>query len=54
MGKRQSSTWRELEAVNIVLHHNVSCTKGKHLQVVTDNKNVKRILDLGSKRTGLY
>ena len=49
----QSSTWRELEAVHKVFCHNIDKVKGKSVKVFTDNKNVKHILKVGSKKTVL-
>ncbi|KAK3102573.1 hypothetical protein FSP39_012299 [Pinctada imbricata] len=49
----KSSTWRELEAVNRVLHQNLEHVKGKTVQVFTDNKNVKHIPQVGSKKSCL-
>ena len=36
----QSSTWRELEAVNRVLRNVINKLNGKFVRVYTDNKNV--------------
>jgi hypothetical protein len=50
---KQSSTWREFEAVNRVLHQNLNYIQGKTVQIVSDNKNVSRILQIGSKKNCL-
>ena len=47
---KQSSTWRELEAVNRVLHQNLSNIQGKTVQIISDNRNVSHILQVGSKK----
>ena len=49
----QSSTWRELEAVRRVMFSNTDKVSGQSLQVVSDNKNVKHILQVGSKKVKL-
>ncbi|KAK3084634.1 hypothetical protein FSP39_016613 [Pinctada imbricata] len=45
-----SSTWRELEAVRRVMYSNLDKIERQSLQVVSDNKNVKHILEVGSKK----
>ena len=45
-----SSTWRELEAVNRVLKSNISCLKNDTIRVISDNKNVSKILHTVSKK----
>ena len=47
---QQSSTWRELEAVNRVLKSNISCLQNEKVRVISDNKNVSKILHIGSKK----
>ncbi|KAK3107400.1 hypothetical protein FSP39_013730 [Pinctada imbricata] len=49
----KSSTWRELEAVRKVLFSNLNMVQGQSLQVISDNKNVKHILEVGSKKAKL-
>ena len=49
----QSSTWRELEAVDRVLKSSVDRTKGKSVKIYTDNKNVSQMLKVGSRKTYL-
>ena len=48
---RHSSTWRELEAVRRVLYSNIDKMEGQSVMVVSDNKNVKNILEVGSKKS---
>ena len=50
---QQSSIWREAEAVNRVLRSNIDVLKDKSEKWYTDNKNVKRILNSGSKKSHL-
>ena len=50
----KSSTWRELEALNRVIQNNVDSLSGKRIGVVSDNKNVSRILKVGSKKEDLH
>ena len=50
---QNSSTWRELEAVRRVMYSNLDRIEGQSLQVVSDNKNVKHILEVGSKKVTL-
>jgi hypothetical protein len=40
----QSSTWRELDAVNRVLRNVINKLNGKFVRVYTDNKNVTHII----------
>ena len=49
----KSSTWRELEAVNRVLHSLESSLEGHNVKWHTDNKNVAQIILVGSKRSEL-
>jgi hypothetical protein len=49
----KSSTWRELQAVNAVLHSVVDKIEDKHVVVKTDNANVPIILRNGSKKPEL-
>ena len=44
--QNESSTWRELESVNRVLHESLSHIENKCTEVYTDNKNVETILKL--------
>ena len=50
----QSSTWRELEAVNRVLRNVVNKLNGKFVRVYTDNKNVTHIIRVGSRKNILH
>jgi len=45
----QSSTWRELKAVRMTLQSLVSKLKNKRVKWFSDNQNVVRILEIGSK-----
>lgn len=47
---KQSSTWRELETVNCVLHQHLNHVQGKTVEIVSINKNVSHILQVGSKQ----
>lgn len=46
----QSSTWRELETVNRVMKSKVSLIKNSNLNVISDSKNVAKIMQVGSKK----
>lgn len=46
----QSSTWRELETVNRVMKSKVSIMKNSNLNVISDSKNVAKIMQVGSKK----
>lgn len=46
----QSSTWRELETVNRVMKSKVSIIKNSNLNVISDSKNVAKIMQVGSKK----
>ena len=50
---KESSTWRELEAVVRVLHGYENCLEGQSVQWYTDNKNVVTIIQKGSKKDSL-
>lgn len=50
---RKSSTWRELEAVNRMLHTCEKSLEGLKVQWYTDNKNVVSIIQKGSKKPDL-
>ena len=47
---RLSSTWRELEAVNRVMKSRVNFIQNQNLNVISDNKNVSKIMQVGSKK----
>ncbi|VDI81751.1 Hypothetical predicted protein [Mytilus galloprovincialis] len=47
---KQSSTWRELEAVHRVFKNSVSRIEGKSVKIYTDNKHVSHILKVVSKK----
>ena len=49
----QSSTWRELRAVRMVLESFQSKLKNKRVHWFTDNQNVVRIVQCGSKQPSL-
>ena len=51
---RQSSTWRELTAVLQILMAVVEKLKNCRVRWFTDNQNVARILQVGSKKSGLH
>ena len=48
--KIKSSTWREVEAVKRVLISNVGILRNKRVKVLSDNKNVTSILQIGSRK----
>ena len=50
----QSSTWRELEAVNRVVKSSTRFIENKRTDLYTDNKNVETILKIGSKKPVLH
>lgn len=50
---RQSSSWREAEAVQRVLRSNVQILQNKKVRWFTDNRNVKKIIKSGSKKQDL-
>ena len=50
---KQSSTWRELRAVRLVLESLVSKLENERVHWFTDNQNVARILSVGSKTAAL-
>ena len=50
---KESSTWRELEAVRRVMFSNKTKLTGQSVEVISDNKNVKHILNVGSKKVKL-
>ena len=49
----QSSTWRELTAVYRVLHSMAAKLRDSHVRWFTDNQNVVRILQVGSRKEHL-
>ena len=49
----QSSTWRELKAVEITLKGCVDFFKNKFVKLFTDNQNVERISEVGSMKKDL-
>ena len=49
----QSSTWRELKAVEITLKGCVDLFKNKFVKILTDNQNVERISEVGSMKKDL-
>ena len=49
----QSSTWRELKAVEITLKGCVDLFKNKFVKILTDNQNVERISEVGSMKNDL-
>jgi len=51
--RTESSTWRELEAVNRMLKTSTDIIKGKCVKVFSDNKNVSHILNVGSRKKKL-
>ena len=50
----QSSTWRELRAVRLVLESLVSKLSNKWVCWFTDNQNVYRVIMYGSKKPNLH
>lgn len=52
--KSQSSTWRELEAVNRLVKSSADTVENCIIKVNTDNKNITSILKHGSKNTELH
>ncbi|MEW8545049.1 MAG: reverse transcriptase domain-containing protein [Candidatus Thiodiazotropha sp.] len=51
--KAKSSTWREVEAVRRVLQSNVKMLRNKSIKVLSDNKNVGSVLQIGSRKSDL-
>ena len=49
----QSSTWRELKAVRMTLQSLVSKLKNERVKWFSDNQNVVRILEIGSRKPNL-
>ena len=49
----KSSTWREVEAVRRVLQSNVEILRNKHVKLLSDNKNVSSVLQIGSRQSDL-
>ena len=47
---KESSTWRELESVRRVMFSNKTKLTGQSVEVISDNRNVKHILNVGSKK----
>ena len=52
--KEQSSTWRELKAVWLALASFIGDVSNKHVKWFTDNQNVCRIINNGSKKLDLH
>ena len=50
---KQSSTWREIKAVRLVLESPIPKLKNERIQWFSDNQNVVRILQVGSKKEHL-
>ena len=50
---QQSSSWREAAAVERLLKSNTNVLEHKKVKLFTDNQNVKRILNSGSRQSGL-
>ena len=48
-----SSTWRELEAINRILQAYSKLMKGETVKWLTDNQNVVRIIEHGSRKHSL-
>ena len=48
-----NSTWRELEAINRILQAYSKLMKGETVKWLTDNQNVVRIIDHGSRKHSL-
>lgn len=46
----QSSTWRELEAVNTVMKSKVNIIQNQGINVISNSKNVSNIMQVGSKK----
>ena len=51
--RRESSTWRELRAVRLVLESLVSKLQNERVRWFTDSQNVARILAVGSRKPNL-
>lgn len=49
----ESSSWREVVAVDQVLRGNKRCLEGKCVKIFTDSKNAKQIIEGGSKNPEL-
>ena len=47
----QSSSWREISAVERVLKSNIEALENKKVKWFTDNQNVKKIINSGSKKS---
>ena len=47
---KRSSTWRDIRAVRLMLESLIPMLKNKHIQWFSDNQNVVRILQVGSKK----
>ena len=50
----QSSTWREIEALNRALKALGTCLEGQNVRWFTDNRNVTRIVQKGSRNGQLH
>ena len=46
----RSSTWHELEAVNLKVKNSIDKIKEKRIPIHTDNKNVDTIIGIGSRK----
>ena len=51
--KLKSSTWREAEAEKRVLNSNVSLLRKKKVKILSDNKNVSSVLQIGNRKSDL-
>ena len=51
--KLKSSTWRETEAVKRVLSSNIDLLRNKKVKILSDNKNVMSVLQIGSRKSEL-
>ena len=51
--KSKSSTWREVEAVKRVFSSNVESLRNKRVKILSDNRNVSSILQIGSRKSDL-
>ena len=49
----KSSTWREVEAVRLIMLYNARLLEGKKVKAYSDNKNVKSIFMKGSNKPDL-
>ena len=51
--KFKSSTWRETEAVKRVLSSNIDLLRNKRVIILSDNKNVMSVLQIGRRKSEL-